>query len=52
VTEETVQNFAPEDTIRFTVVIWIEGDDPDCLDSVIGGEIKVDMAISIATVGE
>ena len=52
VTEATVQGFAPEDTIRFTVVIWVEGDDPDCLDSVIGGEIKTDMAISIVTTGE
>lgn len=52
VTEATVRGFAPDDTIRFTVVIWVEGEDPDCLDSVIGGEIKTDMAISIVTTGE
>ncbi len=47
VTEATIRGFSPEDAVRFTVVIWLEGDDPDCVDSVIGGEIKVDMAFSI-----
>lgn len=52
VTEASVRGFAPEDAIRFTVVIWLEGDDPDCVDSVIGGEIKVDMAFSIIADGD
>ena len=30
---------------KFTVVIWVEGDDPDCTDSVINGKIKFDMTI-------
>ncbi len=30
---------------KYTVVIWLEGDDPDCLDHLIGGEIKVSMRI-------
>lgn len=34
-----------KDQDKYTVVIWLEGDDPDCLDHLIGGEIKVSMRI-------
>ena len=40
------KDFAPDDLDRFTVVIWLEGDDPDCVDALIGGEIKMYMKIS------
>jgi hypothetical protein len=40
------QNFAPGDLDKYTVVIWIEGDDPDCVDALIGGEIKMHMDIT------
>ena len=30
---------------KYTIVIWIEGDDPDCLDNLLGGEIKMHMLI-------
>lgn len=33
------------DYARFTIVIWLEGDDPECTDSVIDGTIKFDMQI-------
>jgi hypothetical protein len=39
-------DFKPQDRDRFTVVIWIEGDDPDCIDALIGGEIKMHMDIT------
>ena len=39
--------FLPGDITRFTVVIWIEGDDPECLDDIIGGKFKVKMDIAI-----
>ena len=38
--------FSPGDVDKFTVVIWIEGDDPDCLDPLIGGEMKMHMDIT------
>lgn len=37
--------FAPGDIDKFTVVIWLEGDDPDCIDNILGGEIKMHMEI-------
>lgn len=36
----------PGEIDKFTVVIWVEGDDPDCLDPLIGGEMKMHMEIT------
>ena len=43
---EEVRNFSPKDKDRFTVVVWIEGDDPDCNNELIGGGIKMSMKIT------
>lgn len=43
---EQRKNLMPGDTDKFTIVIWIEGDDPDCIDSLIGGELKMHMEIT------
>ncbi len=41
------ESFMPGDYTRFTVVVWIEGNDPDCLDTIINGQLKLDMNISV-----
>lgn len=38
-----VENFRPGDVIKYTIVIWLEGNDPDCTDNLLGGEIKLHM---------
>ena len=43
---EKVEGLKPEDLDRITVVIWLEGDDPDCIDALIGGELKMHMVIT------
>jgi hypothetical protein len=42
-----VDGFMPDDITKFTVVIWIEGNDPDCIDWLIGGQLKVSMLMSV-----
>ena len=42
-----VDDFAVGQKTKFTVVIWIEGTDPECLDWLIGGQMKIDMNMSI-----
>lgn len=42
---EERKDFKVDDKDKFTVVIWLEGDDPDCVDAIIGGEIKMHMEI-------
>ena len=41
-------SFEPGQKTKFTILIWIEGPDPDCNDWVVGGEMKVDMEIGVA----
>lgn len=43
---EERQNFNPGNVDKITIVIWIEGDDPDCVDDLIGGEMKMTMKIT------
>ena len=43
---ETRQGFKPGQIDKFTVVIYLEGDDPDCIDALIGGEMKMHMDIT------
>lgn len=38
-----VENFKPGDIDKYTVVLWIEGSDPECNDNILGGEIKISM---------
>lgn len=39
--------FAPRDKDKFTIVIWLEGNDPDCTNDLIGGTIKFGMNFKI-----
>ena len=36
----------PGDIDRMTIVVWIEGNDPECVDALIGGEILMHMDIT------
>ncbi len=47
IVKQRVHNYNPGDMTKFTVVIWLEGDDPDCLDNIIGGQFKIDMSMRI-----
>ena len=38
-----VENFKPGDIIKYTIVFWLEGSDPECNDNILGGEIKMHM---------
>lgn len=43
---EERSDFAPGTIDKITVVVWLEGDDPDCVDAILGGEIKMRMNIT------
>ena len=38
---------APQDTHKYTVVIWLEGDDPDCTNDLIEGHLGMDFRFSL-----
>ena len=43
VVSDHVENFKPGDKTKYTIVLWIEGSDPECTDNILGGEFKVHM---------
>jgi len=34
------------DLDKITVIIWIEGDDPDCVHALIGGHVRLHMKLT------
>lgn len=38
-----VEKFRPGDIKKYTIVLWLEGNDPECNDNILGGEIKIHM---------
>jgi hypothetical protein len=43
---EQRKNFKPKSKDKYTVVVWIEGDDPECKNDLLGGEIKMHIDIT------
>ena len=41
------EDFEPGAKDKYTVVIWLEGNDPDCLDDIVGGTMKMGMDFKI-----
>lgn len=51
INEETImlekrQSIMPGEIDKYTIVIFLEGDDPQCVNSIIGGEISMHMTIT------
>ena len=44
---EKQDSFPPGAQNKYTVVIWLEGNDPDCTDDIIGGKMKLGMNFKI-----
>jgi hypothetical protein len=38
-----------DEIIKYTLVIWLEGDDPECLDNIKGGSVKMSMTFCAET---
>lgn len=41
----TEKNFLVGNVDKYTIAIWMEGDDPECVDSIIGGSVEFSMRI-------
>lgn len=42
------KDFANKDVDKYTVVMWYEGEDPECVDDIIGGWVEAYMGFSYA----
>ena len=45
----TQEEVKPGDVHKYTVVIWLEGDDPDCTDELIGGHVGMDFQFRLVS---
>lgn len=45
VCEFTEENFLVGNVDKYTIVIWMEGEDPECVDAIIGGSVQFSMDI-------
>ena len=49
---EQTKKLKPGDIDKYTVVLWIEGSDPECTDNILGGEFKVQMTFNSTHIDE
>lgn len=47
VTRKKISNFEPGEFRKFSVIVWLEGQDPDTTDAIIGGTMKLQMIFAI-----
>lgn len=47
VLKNTTEDFKPGDVDKYTVVIWLEGNDPECVDNIRGGVVKMSMNFKV-----
>lgn len=47
-----VENFEPGAIDRYTIMLWVEGTDPECTDNILGGEFKVNMIFNSEHIDE
>ena len=41
----TEENFLVGNVDKYTIVIWMEGEDPECIDTIVGGSVEFSMTI-------
>ena len=49
VTSGTISDVEPQEVHKYTVVIWIEGNDPDCTNELIGGHLGMEISFKLVT---
>ena len=37
------EKLQPQEIDKYTVVIWLEGEDPECINNILGGTIEMMM---------
>lgn len=43
VMEDTIEDFKIDTVHKYTIVMWIDGDDPECINDIIGGSVRFQM---------
>lgn len=41
------EKFKPNQVDKYTILMWVEGNDPECVNDILGGHIKMSMTFSV-----
>lgn len=41
------ENFKPNSVDKYTILMWVEGNDPECVNEILGGHMKMAMSFSV-----
>lgn len=52
ITTGVIEDMEPGEYDKYTVVAWLEGEDPDCVDDILGGYIEMNMRFEVIDVKE
>ena len=44
---DLTEGIAPNETVKYTIVTWIEGNDPECLNDIMGGYVKMQWLFNV-----
>ena len=44
---DITEDIKPNETIKYTIVTWIEGNDPECLNDIMGGYVKMQWLFNV-----
>ena len=47
VMEHIRRNFKVDESDRYTVVVWLEGEDPECVNDIMESEVKLKMEFNV-----
>ena len=45
--KDLTEGVKPNDTVKYTIVTWIEGNDPECINDIMGGHVKMQWFFNI-----
>ena len=44
---DLTEDIKPNETVKYTIVTWIEGNDPECLNDIMGGYVKMQWLFNV-----
>lgn len=47
VMKRTIEKLAPKTTVRYTIVVYLEGEDPECVDKIKSGSMRIGMEFRV-----
>ncbi|MCR5787016.1 MAG: hypothetical protein K6G28_04880 [Acholeplasmatales bacterium] len=46
---KNIEQLEPQEVLKVTLILWIEGEDPDCTDQILGGQINFNLEFTLVS---